>query len=378
MQYFSGGELRSLSTAFCWSKKKAHRTKYPRLGSFTHNLDARTHAGSVWMMLTDFDIDAKMFDDLFLEFPQPSAPFQAVAGGSPSLSRQSSSGSTDESFADSCLKSPTPQADVDAAIEPTTQQNEVDATGAQGWVAPVNEKDEALVAKAPEISVVDHLRSSSTTGVRERVVVQLGLDAAAVEHLDLLDVEVPTGVTGGIHVEGDDVLPDAVELPVTVQQAVVPPGGRCIRRARGTKVLWKEERLAEMRLHCTGRGLDSCVELRDHLRYITDNKQQSQKEALTLFLHVARADGLLTAQTDDAVRGRWASFRVVAGNGDEFQGHLQELFGLRGQVARPNSKDQRTTDEAIRRLGYRPNGRRGTPGIWRQAYSGVLAFVAEQ
>jgi hypothetical protein len=145
----------------------------------------------------------------------------------------------------------------------------------------------------------------------------------------------------------------------------------CTGKARESKNTWKEL-LSQIRSQCRQRGLDTCRELREHLQ----RDIRCQKQALIMFLHIMRADGLITSQSDKAVKGMWVSFSVVIDKAREFQLRLLELFGHHGQNMSPNTKGQRTINNSFSGIGYRPNGIEGKPFIWQQAYDGELDFVS--
>jgi hypothetical protein len=296
-------------------------------------------------MSNDYECD---FFSLFSQLPaveeEPSlslaSPFFLSYGGSPSLSQQNPSSNADNFF--------TPGS-AGAAIESSVEWT---STVVQGTWEAVELEDGAAVASTT--STINDDVSSTTSAQNVELAMSNADDVeAAVEQAE-------QGITGGM-------LLHEPAIPMTHGQA------HDIDGARSTRPAWRR-RLIEMRSACSNRGLDTCRELRLHLT----KKTQAQKEALIRFLHIARADGLLITLSDDAERGRWAAFRVVAGTAGEFMLRLLELFGKDGQVLRPNTKPQTTIDRAFGNLGYRPNGTLGKSGIWEQAYCGLLEFVPTQ
>lgn len=136
------------------------------------------------------------------------------------------------------------------------------------------------------------------------------------------------------------------------------------KTARAGQKRWKEQ-VEKMRA-AAEKGKSS----KDFLEQMAECKRRklkSQKEALLLFLHALKRDGLITAGTfcnaRDTSRGfvGWTSFSVRRDFAAEFYTRVENLFG--------DSKPQPNTVNSIfRRAGLLPR----RAGEWTNAYAGKV------
>jgi hypothetical protein len=171
---------------------------------------------------------------------------------------------------------------------------------------------------------------------------------------------------------------DAGMMIATVHEPQPHGVAHRIDNAREKKDSHWKGKLVAIQSRVRVRGLHVCPELQRHMEYSKRHRHQARKQALILFLHLMRADGIIAARSDlAAVQGKWAAFRVEPGMRDEFLRQLQELFGSDGRDMAVNSTARRTIDNGLSAIGYRPNGAMNAPFIWERAYSGTLEFVAK-